>query len=59
MHKHHGSPLGTLTVNVVRNTLPPVITNLPNTTTITASQLVNQELFRVTARDDDTRVSYI
>jgi len=53
------SPLGTLTVNVVRNTLPPVITNLPNTTTITASQLVNQELFRVTARDDDTRVGYI
>ncbi|VDH99244.1 protocadherin Fat 4, partial [Mytilus galloprovincialis] len=52
------SPVGTLTVNVVRNQNPPIINNLPREVNISAGQGTNLEIFRVTATDADTRSPY-
>ncbi|XP_062579030.1 protocadherin Fat 3-like [Saccostrea cucullata] len=52
------SPEATLTVNVIRNQFPPEITNLPTTVNISENQLVNQEIFRVTGRDNDTSAPF-
>ncbi|OPL21573.1 protocadherin 4 fat, partial [Mytilus galloprovincialis] len=52
------SPVGTLTVNVVRNQNAPIINNLPREVNISAGQGTNLEIFRVTATDADTRSPY-
>ncbi|XP_062582056.1 cadherin EGF LAG seven-pass G-type receptor 1-like, partial [Saccostrea cucullata] len=52
------SPEAILTVNVIRNQFPPEITNLPSTVNISENQLVNQEIFRVTGRDNDTSAPF-
>lgn len=55
------SPEATLTVNVNRNQFPPEILNLPAEKEIQENQLVNEEIYRVNGRDNDTfvRVSFL
>ncbi|XP_065921690.1 protocadherin Fat 4 isoform X2 [Magallana gigas] len=48
------SPEATLTVNVNRNQFPPEILNLPAEKEIQENQLVNEEIYRVNGRDNDT-----
>lgn len=50
------SPEATLTVNVNRNQFPPEILNLPAEKEIQENQLVNEEIYRVNGRDNDTVV---
>lgn len=50
------SPEATLTVNVNRNQFPPEILNLPAEKEIQENQLVNEEIYRVNGRDNDTFV---
>jgi hypothetical protein len=51
------SPVATLTVNVIRNRFPPEILNLPFAVNISENQPANQEIYRVSGRDNDTDVS--
>lgn len=51
------SPVATLTVNVIRNQFPPEILNLPSTVNISENQPVNQQIYQVSGRDNDTSVS--
>lgn len=54
------SPEATLTVNVNRNQFPPEILNFPAEKEIQENQLVNEEIYKVNGRDNDTvvRVSF-